>query len=570
MRPCRKERMSIAPITPRMRSQLWRYWTLSMRHFRICSACAAKGLFLKVSIRRYGFLIACNQDSSVSQTFRRLPLVPRRSSFPRSAFCHQLCSLFSLTDVPNLQNADLVNKYIAARYLLEHDNPLLNLTWRLNPVFSWRNYDAEVPDDQATILTDADSLRSDPRAARSIFSDTETVDTSLTSISRSSYGEGIALHGIPLSDGSARWANNLEKEAPVSCSCNGRHYCNNCTAVNRSDPATDMRGLGGLDWYLHDPKLPRLSRFPYQYVKEDTLLSRIHLDEPSSAIAEDASLAGPTRQAQYDEYTLRYPSQEEDPREDSESREYQPHKKYISSTETVGVPSDRIEQGYYVRGRGWSILQPDGDDITEVEPASRDRTPTRTSQMEETDPRYRVRKASRFKPGQTLWSEPSDATTESYKHDGGGQFYLGFRRLVIVANDEDHCTCVPILTYMKQGCAKQGVIAAKHGIIYEAGTKARPLKGEPKLGFPPVRMNITAAGERLAKESRVNYSKLITVEHNVKVFFIGSIDQADFINIVAKAVDKCWGDKVHMTKTSSGTVSKQDSDNKAVDQITKT
>ncbi|KAB5551009.1 hypothetical protein GE09DRAFT_1124526 [Coniochaeta sp. 2T2.1] len=84
-------------------------------------------------------------------------------------------------------------------------------------------------------------------------------------------------------------------------------------------------------------------------------------------------------------------------------------------------------------------------------------------------------------------------------------------------------------------------------------------------------MTITAPGERLAKESRVNYSRLITVDHKVRVFFMGRIDGADFTNIVAKAVDKCWGEKVHMTKTSTGIVSKQDSDSKAVevDQCTK-
>ncbi|KAB5551008.1 hypothetical protein GE09DRAFT_157493 [Coniochaeta sp. 2T2.1] len=309
-------------------------------------------------------------SDSVQSTIQRIAGLPTSGFGPEAVFFPK--------------NADLVNMYIAARYLLEHDNPLLNLTWRLNPVFSWRNYDAEVPDDQATILTDADSLRSDPRAARSVFSDTETVDTSLTSVSRSSDHEVIAQHGMPLSDGSARWANNPGKEDPVSCSCNGRRYCDTCTVVNRSDLATDMLGH---DWHLRDPERQRLIRSPPDDVKGDILLSRIHLDERSSAIAEDVSLAGPTRQAQYDEYTLRYSSREEDGREDSESREYQTHKKHISSTGTVGVPSDRIEQGYYVRGRGWSSLQPDGDDISEVEPASRDRTPTRTGQMEQTDPR---------------------------------------------------------------------------------------------------------------------------------------------------------------------------------------
>lgn len=100
----------------------------------------------------------------------------------------------------------------------------------------------------------------------------------------------------------------------------------------------------------------------------------------------------------------------------------------------------------------------------------------------------------------------------------------------------------PILTYENRGCKKPGVKASKHGIVYSDGTKPKLLDGEPKLGVRPVRMRIYAPGEQLARESRVNYAKLTTVEHNVKVFFIGSIHRPDF-SIVREAVDRCWAAK---------------------------
>ncbi|RYO84596.1 hypothetical protein DL766_010562 [Monosporascus sp. MC13-8B] len=53
----------------------------------------------------------------------------------------------------------------------------------------------------------------------------------------------------------------------------------------------------------------------------------------------------------------------------------------------------------------------------------------------------------------------------------------------------------------------------------------RPLKREPELGFEPVAVEIYADNEKLQLESRVNYSKLVTIEHNVKVFFIGKVAQ---------------------------------------------
>jgi hypothetical protein len=105
----------------------------------------------------------------------------------------------------------------------------------------------------------------------------------------------------------------------------------------------------------------------------------------------------------------------------------------------------------------------------------------------------------------------------------------------------------PILTYGGKGCKKRGVKPQKHGIIHERGHKPRLLDNEPKLGFVSARMKIEAEGEKLARESRVNYSKLVTVEHNVKVFFIGHVVPDDW-EIVRDAVNRCWEDKIHQRR----------------------
>ncbi len=89
----------------------------------------------------------------------------------------------------------------------------------------------------------------------------------------------------------------------------------------------------------------------------------------------------------------------------------------------------------------------------------------------------------------------------------------------------------------------------KHGIIYIAGHKPKPLKNEPELGFAPVGLHVYAEGEKLARESRVNYSKLVTIEHNFKVFFIGSITGEDFEH-VRYAVNECWDKKMHRSRRS--------------------
>lgn len=101
----------------------------------------------------------------------------------------------------------------------------------------------------------------------------------------------------------------------------------------------------------------------------------------------------------------------------------------------------------------------------------------------------------------------------------------------------------PILTYGGKGCKKKGVKPRKHGVVYQSGHKPRLLDGEPDLGFKAVAMSIKAKGEKLSKESRANYSKLVTIEHNVKVFFVGKIAEEDF-DVVSRAVDKCWAEKI--------------------------
>ena len=100
------------------------------------------------------------------------------------------------------------------------------------------------------------------------------------------------------------------------------------------------------------------------------------------------------------------------------------------------------------------------------------------------------------------------------------------------------------MTYLKRGCSKAGVKPRQHGIAYHAGSLPQILEGEPRLGFDPVQIEmVDAPSETLTIESRVNYSKLMTIEHNYKVFFIGRVNPQHFEEIVIPAVDACWNAK---------------------------
>ncbi|KAF9775031.1 hypothetical protein IL306_006856 [Fusarium sp. DS 682] len=176
-------------------------------------------------------------------------------------------------------------------------------------------------------------------------------------------------------------------------------------------------------------------------------------------------------------------------------------------------------------------------------------------ESETLDPRYRVSQSHMFQPGEVfkvLWPEPAGGGSiveeTVYRDQYGGRIFVHFRRFIVVANDRGHCTCIPISTYGKKGCKKTGVKAEQHGIVAESSNRnPTGLSGEPKLGFPPVRVHIYEPNERISRESRVNYSKLTTVEHNVKVLFIGRVVTSDW-DIVTDAVNTSWANKTHTHK----------------------
>ncbi|KAF4996931.1 hypothetical protein FDECE_12254 [Fusarium decemcellulare] len=168
---------------------------------------------------------------------------------------------------------------------------------------------------------------------------------------------------------------------------------------------------------------------------------------------------------------------------------------------------------------------------------------------------YQVQHSARFQPGEILQVLSPDTTqgTEGdgyasdetiYRDEYGGQIFVHYRRFILLANDLGHCQCVPISTHRGKGLKKRGIRAETHGIIYEKDKRPSLLDGEPEAGFPPVRVELFEHGERWPPVSRVNYEQLTTVEHHIKVLFIGRIMAADW-KIVQDAVDTCWSNRTH-------------------------
>ncbi|KAF1988839.1 hypothetical protein K402DRAFT_20901 [Aulographum hederae CBS 113979] len=133
-----------------------------------------------------------------------------------------------------------------------------------------------------------------------------------------------------------------------------------------------------------------------------------------------------------------------------------------------------------------------------------------------------------------LWpepaSEPGDLRSEYTHKMGLGELgFVKIRWFVVIREGEDFCLCLPIQTYRRQGVSKHGVIKADHCIIYTGETCPTPMDAEaPSEGEAGMRreikVNTRSRRDKLDPLSRLNFAPVYTVEHNVKVYDFGSVD----------------------------------------------
>lgn len=169
---------------------------------------------------------------------------------------------------------------------------------------------------------------------------------------------------------------------------------------------------------------------------------------------------------------------------------------------------------------------------------------------EKLDPRFCVIKEPKrfFKVGRVfavLWSEPAGEQPagknvdwndeDDYETIGrfGERVHTKIRRFVVVREGDRHSTCLPLLTYQGQGTLKRGVKPDDHAAVYAENpknlrSKEKLLAGE-KLRKNPFAIIIEDSKETIDPLTRINFSKIYTVEHNVKALKIGRIPDTDLL-----------------------------------------
>ncbi len=114
-------------------------------------------------------------------------------------------------------------------------------------------------------------------------------------------------------------------------------------------------------------------------------------------------------------------------------------------------------------------------------------------------------------------------TTTSF----GEQVVEKIRWFIVVQSWKSHCIAVPVHTYNRQGLTKPGLYNAEdHAALTLYDTNAEPLPGE-ELVRKPLRLILEDKSLKVDQTSRINFSKLYTVEYNIKVSTVGRIINRD-------------------------------------------
>ena len=150
----------------------------------------------------------------------------------------------------------------------------------------------------------------------------------------------------------------------------------------------------------------------------------------------------------------------------------------------------------------------------------------------ELDPNYSKRRDAKkfFCIGRVfalIWHEPAGGGRGSATGYRGENVYTSVRRMVVVRELHGACWAIPIHTYGKRGVEKRGFDDTDiqgHAVIYMTGRSPYTPSTEPRMSKNPIQVD-PAGDQELERMSRVNFTKVHTVEHEVKVLHIGRVSQ---------------------------------------------
>jgi hypothetical protein len=129
-----------------------------------------------------------------------------------------------------------------------------------------------------------------------------------------------------------------------------------------------------------------------------------------------------------------------------------------------------------------------------------------------------------------LWTEPAgetaaDTDKEYYHPVGYGQLsFTKMRRFVVVRKRLHSCLCLTISTYGGQGAAKKDSRSQDHAVVYSSKDT---LPQDVQFTKEPIQIIIEEPSETIDPKSVIDFGRVYTVEHNLKVLNVGRLAKPD-------------------------------------------
>ena len=143
-----------------------------------------------------------------------------------------------------------------------------------------------------------------------------------------------------------------------------------------------------------------------------------------------------------------------------------------------------------------------------------------------------------------LWSEPAGDTSDTMLSSSssasssvasgisacqfGERVFTKIRRLVVVREGKNYSVAIQINTYSGRGVARRGTVKSEHAIIHTGRSAPQPAPDEQTFSGEaglrdPIRVDPDLRNDKLDPRSRLNFGKVYTIEHNVKVRSFGMV-----------------------------------------------
>ncbi|EFQ99402.1 hypothetical protein MGYG_02414 [Nannizzia gypsea CBS 118893] len=169
--------------------------------------------------------------------------------------------------------------------------------------------------------------------------------------------------------------------------------------------------------------------------------------------------------------------------------------------------------------------------------------------LQETFTDYKVQTTPFYSIGRVIsvyWAEPAGDTSAPHGR-GSPYFYLtghgqevhaNIRRMVVVKNEQGCSWCLAIYTYGERGLMKPGIDLKTHSVIHVRGTQPEYYGSGRVPGISPIMINPYTPRDQLHPKSCLNFGKVFTVDHNIKVKPIGQVSE-ECMRVFRRAWRQC-------------------------------